>query len=155
MRVEALATRDAGDHGNIAAEGGKVRGAENAKGGRVPGGWDESAVFQFEDERLWSRIVFGGVVGDCDLPPLLLPVGMPGLGFFALPGLLKDCGAVGGELDQYDPMDLRRDATAAGVEALQLFRGVGDGRESYAKEEEENRMAWGGHGRHPIQRASG
>src|SRR5437763_12649010 len=112
MSVEALAARNAGDHGDGAAEGGEVRGAENAEGGHVPGGGDERAVFQVEDERLWNRIVFGGVVGDCDLLLLLLPVGMPGLGLLALPRLLKDCGAVGGELDQDDSVNLRRDAAA-------------------------------------------
>jgi hypothetical protein len=110
-------------------------------------------MFQVEDERVWNRIVFAGVVGDCDLLLLLLPVGMPGLGILALPRLLKDCSAVGGELDQDDTVNLRRDAAAAGVKAFQLFCGVGDGCESYAEEEWENQMAWGEHGRHPIQRA--
>src|SRR5438067_9850510 len=98
-------------------------------------------------------MVFGGVVGDRDLLLLLLPVGMPGLGILALPSLLKDCGAVGGELDQDDSVDLRRDAAATGVEAFELFCRVGDRRESYAKEERENQMAWGGHGCHAKQTA--
>ena len=93
-------------------------------------------MLDVEDERLWNRVVPRRVIGDGDLVLLLFPVGMPGLGFFALPRLLEDRGSVGGELDENDTMPLRRNTATAGVETVELFCGVGEGRESKAQQEE-------------------
>src|SRR5437879_4727894 len=136
MGVEALTARDAGDHRDTATERREMRGAEQAESGHVPRGRNQSAVFDVEDQRIGNRVMLCGVVGNRDFLPLLLPVGVPGLGIFALPRLLKDCSAVGGEFDQDDTVDLRRDAATARVEALELLCGVGEGRRSYAQQEE-------------------
>jgi hypothetical protein len=127
--VERLAAGDAGDLRGFAAEGCQFGWSEHAERGSVPGGCGESAVFEGEDQRLGDGFVAGGVVGEGDLLFVTLPVGVPGLGVLVMPFLLEDGGAVCGELDEEDAMDILGDAAAAGVEAVQLV-GVGRGGES-------------------------
>lgn len=80
-------------------------------------------------------VVPGWVIGNRDCVFLLLPVGVPCLGVFVVPLLLKDDGAVGGEFDDEDTMHLCGNAAAAGVKALELLR-VGGGRVDGAKQDE-------------------
>ena len=68
------------------------------------------------------------------LSSLLLPVGVPGLSVLVVPLLLEDRRTVGCELEDEDTMHLLRESAAAGVEALELGRGVSDGRERCAEQ---------------------
>jgi hypothetical protein len=133
-RVEALAGGDAGGLRVFAAEGPERRWAKRAEGGRVPRGGSEGGALDAEDERVGDRMVPGGVEGEDDLVPLLLPAGVPGLGVLAVPLLLEDRRTVGSELEDDGAMNFLGESAAAGVEALELGRGVSGGRESCAEQ---------------------
>lgn len=122
--VEALALGDAAGLRVSAAEGCE-RGWFDAESGRVPGGGDESAVLEREDEGFGNGGVFCGLVGEGDAASGFLPSGVPGLGIFVVPLLLEDRGAVGSELDEEGAVVGGGHASATGVEAFDLVCGVG------------------------------
>ena len=91
-------------------------------------------MFEGENERLKGGLVFYGVEGEGDLLTLPGPVGVPDLVILACASLLKNGCAVRAEFEEDDASCFRCEAAAAGVEALEFFRGVGwcaeDGAES-------------------------
>ena len=91
-------------------------------------------MFEGEDERGGKSGVFrcisGDLVGEGDGVSVSFPTGVPGAEMFVVPLLLDQRGAVGGEVDQDDAMDVGRDASAAGVEAFEIFGVGGEGEES-------------------------
>ncbi len=139
-----MAVCNAGNLGVFSAEGSQCRRAKRTESGRVPRGGSEGVALNAEDERVGNGVVSCGVEGKGDLFSFLLPVGVPGLCFFAVPLLLEDRGSVGGELKDDIAMHLLRNAAATGIEAFEL-RGV-SGRESCAKKDESGDSRMESHG---------
>lgn len=143
--VERLAGQDAGLLHVAAGEGTQRGRAEGAERGGIPGGGGEGLFFEGHDERRdgfgVGRFVACTLEGDGDDFLVARIAAMPGLRWFAVPGLLENDGAVGGELDDDDAVDLGGDASAAGVEGLELACGVrewrGDEEEESCDEDEE------------------
>lgn len=109
----------------LASEGTQCRRPEDAEGLRIPRRGGEGAMFEGEDERNRQPGMFRSVLGDLisegDGVSIFFPAGVPGAEMFLVPLLLDKRGAVGGEVDEDDAMDFGGDASAAGVEAFEVF----------------------------------
>jgi hypothetical protein len=146
--VEALAGGDAGVLFGVVSEGSEAGRPEDAEGWGIPRGGGEGAIFEGEDERGGTSgvlgCVSGGLVGEGDGAAVPLPAGVPGAEMFVVPLLLDQRGAVGGEVDQDDAMDVGSDASAAGVEAFEIFGEGGDG-ENCRKGKSGDQALWEAH----------
>ncbi len=109
--------------------------------GTSPFGGGEDAALEGEDERFgqrwgWIGGIFRLLVDEGDRLAFPFPVCVPGLGGFVVPLLLEKGGAVGGEVDEENAVDVGGVASAAGVEALELVGGLSRSDKECGEEDE-------------------